>query len=798
MSDRTGADRESAGTADEWAGPREAPSWAASEQARYAMGPPISQPSAEPWWESPTSGEPPAGPAPHPFRSRPTPAARVPAEPEAAPEQPPAPTPEPPPAANEAAPAPAPAPAPVEDAAPSAVAVAAPPKPEQKPDPVRETEHPAGPPAPEAAPLARDDDAVRGARGPEHPAPEPTGAAAPDDRDAVGGPAVAPVSSRFVDVAAVTLILTELLIRAWAAWGGYFSLDDFTFARLAAEKGLTPDLLFTPYNSHFMPGAYLLVWVETTIAPLDYRVVAGVDLALIAISFALIWLLIRRLAGPRLAALIPLAIVLFSPITLPATLWWAVSINQLAMLIAIPAALLAQLSYVRTGRKFSGALAVVVTALALPFYEKAALLVPLVFVFTVILQPHADLPDRLKSALLRHRAQWISFVLLGLVYAGIYVTRPLDKRSDSAVDLGGLLGNAATNSVPSGLLGGPWSWKAIGAVDASANPPLALRLVACAIILAVIALTVYRRPLAYQAWILLGGMLLFDVLVLAVGRLQLGSGAAMEFRYFTDLAPVAAIALTLAMFGPPEWATTWPQRAGIEWPPVLGGTRLNLANPNAVVLPLVVALFVSSLVSTVKYSNRWHENPAKGYVTNAEKSILAMGRPVDLYNGAVPEKVAWGVLNPTNFPSRLMAPLDLPINPDPDVSKDLYVLDQTGQLTHAVVTSAKAPPGNVKNCGYRISGKRVPVFLDKVLFNWWWYAELHYTAKQTTPAVFNSANTLGRQITFEQGEHVLWVKVKGPAGWITFDNVPKSAGVCLTAASVGVANPGEPVSPSGN
>ncbi|SHN36933.1 hypothetical protein [Cryptosporangium aurantiacum] len=620
-------------------------------------------------------------------------------------------------------------------------------------------------------------------------------AAAPAGTDGTSETATAAPSRRFVDAAAITLIVTELLIRAWAAWGGYFSLDDFTFARLAAEKGLGSDLLLTPYNSHFMPGAYLMVWAETTIAPLDYRLVAGVDLGLMAVSYLLTWLLIRRLAGPRLVALVPLAIALFSPITLPATLWWAVSINQLAMLIAIPGALLAQLAYLRTGKARYGAIAVVTAALALPFYEKAALVVPLVFVFTVILQPQSDLPDRFKAALFRFKRQWFAFAVVGVVYAGVYLTRPLDRRGESAVDLGGLLGNAATNSVPAGLLGGPWSWKAIGAVDASANPPVALRIISVVIILAVVALTVYRRPLAWQAWVLLGGTLVFDVLVLAVGRLQLGSGAAMEYRYFTDLVPIAAVALTLALVGPPAWAATWAQRTGIEWPPVLGGTRLALSNANALVLPLVVALFVSSLVSTVKYSNRWHDNPAKDYVATAEKSIRAMGRRVDLYNGAVPEKVAWGVLNPTNFPTRLMAPLDLPINADPETSKDLYVLDPTGQLSHARVTSARAPAGTTKNCGYRVSGKRFPIFLDKELFNWWWYAELRYTAQETTPAVFNSANTRGKQITFEKGTHTLWVKVQGPAAWVTFDNVPKSAGVCLSYLAVGVADPGEPATP---
>ena len=879
---------------EDWAGPREEPSWAAAERAaaeraaaeraRYAQGPPISQPSAEPWWEVPpaepapppavaghspaphdTAAPPQQTPAPHetaaphdasaphaaaspPGAGRPTgtavpqpdavradevraaevngrsplsarpdrPAADTPARPDvtATPQTPapgsapadpdPAhPIPAPRAAGQDARAARVTPPAPPADAGavPPAVPASAAPDTDRAPAAGAATaagDTPSAGQGPSNAVTggAGTATAVRTAPAPAT-APAKTAPAAGDTTATPGTP-----SRRFVDTAAITFIVTELLIRAWAAWGGYFSLDDFTFARLAAEKGLGSDLLLTPYNSHFMPGAYLLVWAETTIAPLDYRLVAGVDLALMAVSYVLTWLLIRRLAGPRLVALIPFAVAIFSPITLPATLWWAVSINQLAMLIAIPGALLAQLNYLRTGKARYAAIAVATAALALPFYEKAALVVPLVFVFTIILQPQADLPDRFKAALLRYKWQWASFVALGAVYAGVYLTRPLGVVRESAqtgneppVDLGGLLGNSATNSVPSGLLGGPWSWKAIGAVDATAHPPIVLRILAVAIIVAVIAVTFYRRPLVWQAWALLGGTLLFDVLVLAVGRLQLGSGAAMEYRYFTDLAPIGAIALTLALVGPPSWAASWPQRTGIEWPPVLGGTRLALANPNAVVLPLVVALFLSSLVSTVKYSNRWHDNPAKDYVANAQESILAMGRPVDLYDGIVPEKVAWGVLNPTNFPSRLMAPLDLPINPDPDVTDDLYVLDPNGRLSHARVTSAKAPTGTVKNCGYRIAGKRVPIFLDKELFNWWWYAELHYTAKQTTEVVFNSANTRGKRVTFEKGEHVLWVKVTGPAGWITLDNAPKSAGLCISYAAVGLASPAEPATP---
>ena len=738
------------------------------EWAGSALGPPISQPTDDPWWESPVENTVPAAPDPI-----------APA--------PPAPAP-----ATATAP---PVPAPATDA-PIAAASPVPAPPAQRVQPAAAAKTPPTSAA-TTLPSAPAPTPVTSALGPSGSAVDtleenPSGPVDPNAADAV--PAPGP-SRGFLDGAAGTLIVAALLIRGWAAWGGFFSLDDFAFARLAAEKGLGSALLFTPYNSHFMPGAYLLVWLETTIAPLDYRVVAGVDLALIAVSFVLSWLLIRRLAGPRLVALIPLTVVLVSPITLPATLWWAVSINQLVMLIAIPGALLAQVAYVRTGKGRYGAIAVLVALLAVPFYEKAVLVVPLIFAMTVLLQPNPELFDRLMAALRRHRAQWIAFALFALVYGGVYLTRPLDRKGDQAVDLGGLLGNAATNSVPSGLLGGPWSWKAIGAVDASANPPVVGRVIAVVIIAAVIGLTVYRRPLAWQAWALLGGGLVFDVLVLAVGRLQLGSGAAMEFRYFSDLVPIAAIALCLALVGPPEWAAHWPQRANIEWPPVVGGTRLAVSNANALVLPLVVALFISGLVSTVKYSDRWHANPAKEYTTNAEKSIEAMGRPIDLYNGMVPEKVVWGVLNPTNFPSRMLAPLKLPIKADPDVSTDLYVLNSKGVLSHASVTSAKVPPGTVKNCGYRVAGKRTGMLLDRTLFNWWWYAELHYTAAETTQVTFNSANTLGKHLTFAEGTHTLWVKVYGPAAWISFDNVPKSAGICLSSATVGLALPSTPATP---
>ena len=47
--------------------------------------------------------------------------------------------------------------------------------------------------------------------------------------------------------------------------------------------------------------------------------------------------------------------------------------------------------------------------------------------------------------------------------------------------------------------------------------------------------------------------------------------------------------------------------------------------------PLVVVLFLSSLVSTVKYSNRWHDNPAKEYVANAQTSIELKPRGFDSY-----------------------------------------------------------------------------------------------------------------------------------------------------------------------
>src|SRR5690349_15327637 len=71
-------------------------------------------------------------------------------------------------------------------------------------------------------------------------------------------------ASVVLPVAAV-LVLGQLVLRGWAAAGGFYLLDDFVFIDRAVS--LPFDLrIFEAYNGHVMPGSFALVEALTGVA----------------------------------------------------------------------------------------------------------------------------------------------------------------------------------------------------------------------------------------------------------------------------------------------------------------------------------------------------------------------------------------------------------------------------------------------------------------------------------------------------------------------------------------------------
>ena len=132
-----------------------------------------------------------------------------------------------------------------------------------------------------------------------------------------------------VQVVALGLIATQAVLRGWTCVRGFFYLDDFSFTGRAMEYPLwSSEYLLYPYNSHVMPGSYAWVWLSTHLFPLSWVPVALAMVALQALVSLVAYRLLVDLFGRRGWILVPLAVVTLSPVSLPASLWWAAALNR--------------------------------------------------------------------------------------------------------------------------------------------------------------------------------------------------------------------------------------------------------------------------------------------------------------------------------------------------------------------------------------------------------------------------------------------------------------------------------------
>ena len=155
--------------------------------------------------------------------------------------------------------------------------------------------------------------------------------------------------ARRVGQLALALIAVQTLFRTWGVLTGFFYEDDFRYVYDAATSGLSADYLMQDYNGHLMPGEFLLVGVLQAVAPMNFDVVAVVLLLFQVAASLTVWALLRELVGPRLGALVPLALYLFSPLTLGSFLWYAASIQAVPLQLTLAGCLLFHVRYLRRG-----------------------------------------------------------------------------------------------------------------------------------------------------------------------------------------------------------------------------------------------------------------------------------------------------------------------------------------------------------------------------------------------------------------------------------------------------------------
>lgn len=283
------------------------------------------------------------------------------------------------------------------------------------------------------------------------------------------------VRRRSVTIAAVGLIAAELVWKAAILRHFYFWQDDFVFFDRALNSGFGWQYLMKVEGGHLVPGPFACSWLLARISLYNWTLVTAVILVILAATGLAMLRLLRTLFGNRPAILIPLVVYLFSPLAIPAAVWWSSAIETLPLQLATCLALDAHVRYVRgrQARHLVASIIWLVTGLA--FFEKAMVVPLLLLAVTAAFLTEGRLPaarwsarwsalwSALWAALVTYRRAWLAYASILALYAGVFavqVTRPgatPGKRGAPHEVPGLVTGLIKTTFVP-GALGGPWRW----------------------------------------------------------------------------------------------------------------------------------------------------------------------------------------------------------------------------------------------------------------------------------------------------------------------------------------------------
>ena len=349
--------------------------------------------------------------------------------------------------------------------------------------------------------------------------------------------------------AVAVLVLAQAAMRWWALSQSFFFQDDFVYTNLARTLPTT-DFLALDYQGHLQPVQFALVAVLARLAPLDWTPHAAVLLGLqLVFDVVFTWLFVRMF-GPRPAILVPLAVVLFCPLSLPPLLWFAAALQWLPLAISSVTILLCHVHLVSaTGRsrrrwQVAAGLAFLV---ALASWERSLSLVGVIYLTQATWLSTEHGRARLTAPFRRLPLLWAWYLLLSGGYLVLYATISAGTPTAPPTwsDALALLRETVGTLVP-GLLGGPWAVED-GAETLMRPPehPGPWLVAQAAVLVLALLLTAGPRRLA-QAWTVPLALLGLDFLVVLLTRVDfIGALIGRDPRYIVDVVPLAGIALAV-------------------------------------------------------------------------------------------------------------------------------------------------------------------------------------------------------------------------------------------------------------
>lgn len=628
------------------------------------------------------------------------------------------------------------------------------------------------------------------------PSPEPSATAAtatavgaadaPDDPGAAEAPEPRITRKSWLLFVAV-IVAVQAIVRAWVLSGRTFYWDDFIIVGSAADADWwTPDYFLQAHDGHLAPLAFILQAVANQIAPWQWWLPAALMLLGQAAVTVAVARALRHIAGRSWQALAALALVAWTPLTLPGSTWWSAAANAIPMQLALAGiTALAIRVGLRQQRPVSSRAVVaanVALIVALGFFEKSLAIMPVALAFTIAV---AYMERRsITETLLRGRTMWLSMGLVTGAWALFYSLTALADAGEASSEPRAELFFNGLGQVLAGLAGGPWFWDRWAPSQPWADAPSGLVSVGAVLVLLTMAVTIGRDWRAWLPWLIAAGYL--SVTLLSVTLMRSGDHTsdvlARTVHYYGDSAMVTGFAL----------AASWSDRVR----PLPARSRFG-------VLALAGVLLVSAAISVVGYRSAWADDRTAEWLDTAVASLehaAGDGSPAVL-DQPVPYEVLLPVAYPKNMYSQVFR--DLPERPTfGRVTDEPRMFDDSGALVPASVAEiTRIAQGDVESCGTQlIAGPdgtaTAEIPLREIARLGDWVLELNAISsapaslRLSLPNPFETPDqTLAGSTVVDVDDDLRtrWVSVSGGGNTLRIDvsDAPEGTSVCVGSGAIG-------------
>lgn len=586
---------------------------------------------------------------------------------------------------------------------------------------------------------------------------------------------------------AVGLLILAICLRAWVVVSGYFYWDDFILSGRSAQFPLTStDYLLYNHDGHLMPGGWALQWIVNWLAPLQFWLPA---LLMIGGQAGVWWLwfrLFRSNFGMRWRILPPLLLLWFSSLTLPSDVWWSAALNSLPMQAAL---IIGSGAILRAQRGEVGRSRVILVAsfvFGLVFFEKGLILLPAYFGLAMVVS-EGTIRKRIAAGFRLMRPAWVAMVLIAIAYFVGYSlasSRGLDLPVSFMAAVSAVVIAFYTSTLPA-LVGGPWSWRPTGFSSALAAPPPWMALVAAQLVVLAVAVTGWLSRRARVAWLWAALYLLADVMFVIFGRLREGVSPEIlgALRYTSDGAVIVGLALGLAIM--PLIGEKSPGRLEESVKRLRGAvTRKPLKWPPFVSIAVANVLFLGALGSTVGFGRIWAANPAREYISSAERSMAAADPNAPLLPQAVPEFVLYGLAYPYNQTDSVFAPVSNrpPFGQSTGVAQ---LFNDAGELVPAKVEGPSTSESPAVPCRYKVAGNGATVTFPLDIVDFEHTVQIDYLSGGDSPMEIAIGSGAPAQAQLSSGLGTTYVRVSGGGASIRLGGLEPGVVVCVDRIRVG-------------